>query len=270
MTRSALKPNISIASPKQDVYFSRSVSKAFEIIALLGSSPSPLSLPEVAARTGLTKSFAYRLLRTLETLRQVQRLPVNLFTVPADDFSSTKKLTEGLVQSARDPMRKLQMQFRETVSLAATLGNRIEVLEVLDSPQLVCMTNRVGRILPPHASSLGKVIAAFQLPDAQQRLLANYGLLRITNSTITDELKLQNEYTEIRKNRLAQDDEESIADAYCLAVPITDKLDHVVAGISISMPKSRIVGNDVLRKDIASALRNASETASSAFKHLVP
>ncbi len=262
MKRKVAKSSKKAVSEKDDVYFSRSVSKAFEIIGILGKSPMPLTLNQVATATSLTKSFAYRMLRTLQSLGYVQHLSDNLFTVPADNFIVSSERIRDVVDAAKEPMQQLHMRFRETISLAATLGNRIEVLAVLDSPHLVRMTNSVGRILPPHASSLGKAIMAFQTPEQQRRLLGNYGLLRLTDSTIVDELKLNAEYEQIRQLGLSHDDEESILHAFCIGAPIRDNSGAVVAGVSISMPKIRVEQNQELITEIGDALIEHARTIS--------
>ena len=50
--------------------------------------------------------------------------------------------------------------------------NRIEVVATVESPHLIRMGNTVGRILPPHASSLGKAVTAFQREEVRDRLFA--------------------------------------------------------------------------------------------------
>ena len=83
-------------------------------------------------------------------------------------------------------MQELNASLRETVSMAALFDNRIEVVAVIESPQTIRMSNVVGHIVPPNASSLGKVITAFQSQEQREKLLRSYGFWRFTERSITD------------------------------------------------------------------------------------
>ena len=229
---------------ENDPYFSRSVSKAFEVLNLLSDSQDALSVSEIAGRVDLTKSFAFRLLRTLESLEHVSRSPDGRFVIAERSYTASPHLATRLRSAAREPMRELNRRFQETVSLAALFENRIEVIEVFDSPHLMRMTNIVGRILPPHASSLGKVITAYQPESDQRRLIRNYGLLQITSFSITDEDLLFQEFARIREHGYGCDAQESILGAECFGAPIRLGAARVIGALSLSMPKSRMPDSD--------------------------
>jgi IclR family acetate operon transcriptional repressor len=118
--------------------------------------------------------------------------------------------------------------------------NHIEVIEVIESPQTVRMGNTVGRILQPHASSLGKCIAAFQPDPFREHLLRSYGVSRYTENTITDENLLDREFKTIRQLGYAEDRGETCIDGHCFGAPIIGPDGGVFAAISISMPVSRL------------------------------
>ena len=102
----------------------------------------------------------------------------------------------------------LNLELTETVSLAALFENRVEVVAVVESPHDIRMSNVVGHILPPNASSLGKVITAFQPPVQREGLLRSFKIYRFTDQTITDHKDLSREYENIRLQKFAIDREE--------------------------------------------------------------
>ena len=51
-----------------DQYFSRAVGKALEVLEFLQAELKPLSMNEIGQRIQLSKTSAFRILRTLETL----------------------------------------------------------------------------------------------------------------------------------------------------------------------------------------------------------
>ena len=254
------------AGQREDPYFSRSVSKAFEVLRVLGGAQGALSVSDVAERVDLTKSFTFRLLRTLESLQHVSRSPDGQFVIARGDYAAASRLAARLRLVALESMKDLNRRFQETVSLAALFENRIEVIEVLDSPHLMRMTNIVGRILPPHASSLGKTITAFQPEADQARLMRNYGLLHITNHTITDEDLLAREFERIRELGYGCDAEESILGAYCIGAPIRVESTEVVGAVSLSMPKSRMPESPSFIEQVTRAVQATADTITTALR----
>ena len=82
-----------------------------------------------------------------------------------------------LVQPTRHYLASL---FHATATLAYLFEARIHVLEAIDTLHEVRVINQPGRVLPPHCSSLGKAITAFQERSAADEILAVYGLVRRT------------------------------------------------------------------------------------------
>jgi IclR family acetate operon transcriptional repressor len=124
--------------------------------------------------------------------------------------------------------------------VAALFDNRIEVIAVVESPQTVRMSNVVGHILPPNASSMGKAITAFQTEERREKLLRSNGIYRFTDHTIADRSELGREWERVLLGKFAVDREESVYDGVCFAVPIFGESGEVNAAISLSLPKSRL------------------------------
>ena len=232
---------------KPDRYFSRAIGNAFAVLETLQASSAPLTLREVTSRTKLPKSSAFRILRTLEITGYAQRVDGDRFRVGEKGPSSfPAKLAAAITDAATLPMRQLSREFRETVSLAVLFNNHIEVTAVVDSPQRVRMGNVAGGLIPPHASSLGKCITAFQPDDERDRLIHSYGVMKLTDKTITEELALHRELELVRSRGYATDLEESALDGCCLAAPITGPGGKVTAAVSLSMPKMRFTDRERL------------------------
>jgi DNA-binding IclR family transcriptional regulator len=247
---------------KEDPYFSRAAGKALELLDLVGRSEMPLTLNELVQQIRLTKSSTFRLLHTLESLHHLRRDEQGRYQ-RLDNLRSTS--LQKLQEAAAEPMRRLSMEFRETVSLAALMGNRIEVVAVIDSPHLIRMSNVAGRILPPHASSMGKAIAAFQTAEVRERLLVSYGTTVFTHNTITDQRKLEEYFEKIRATGNSCDDEENTLDGFCYGAPIVLPGNRVNAAISVSMPKTRLPQEAADRKRIVDALHKAAKDIAEAL-----
>lgn len=254
------------AESKQDQYFSRALEKGLQAIEELGHSESGLTLIEAAARLGLTKPSAFRIMRTLESLRYVAKGADGRYVLSA---ASTRQLPVRSVQlmlaHGADILRGLVQEFRETASMAALYENHIEVVMVVESPQLIRMTNTLGRILPPHGSSMGKAITAFLDRNKREHLLRTYGTAPITQFTISDEVALAQQLDEIRKRGHAEDWEESTPGGVCFACPIVRPGAIPVGAVSISLPRMRLEGAGHQAKLIAAICGAAREISKKAF-----
>jgi DNA-binding IclR family transcriptional regulator len=184
-------------------------------------------------------------------------------------MSSSAQVAQAILQGPQDVARALNEEFRETVSISVLYTNHIEVVQTFESSRVLRMANTVGRILPPHASSMGKAITAFQTEAMCKQLLVSYGLQPITKYSITDEVVLRQELEKVRAQGYAYEGEESTPDGCCFGAPIM--LDtgagerHAVAAVSISMPKSRVPEGSE-REHVVKRLREVADTIG---KHLI-
>jgi IclR family acetate operon transcriptional repressor len=126
------------------------------------------------------------------------------------------------------------------------------------------MANTVGRILPRHASSLGKAIAAVQREDVRDRLVRSYGIHRFTDHTITDEMELKREFERVRSRGYSTDADESVLEGMCFGAPILSANAAALAAISLSASKMRM-RDEQLQKRVVAALRRAAEVVSRAL-----
>ncbi len=250
-----------------DQYFSRAVGKALEVLEFLQSELKPLSMNEIGQRIQLSKTSAFRILRTLETLGCVVVDGRGQYSLAPGIHAVTPTQWLGKLHRLGVPyLEALSRELAETSTLAALFENRVEVIAVIESPHVIRMSNVVGHILPPNASSLGKAITAFQPQEQRERLLRSFGTYRFTQHTLTDRRELGREYDSIRAQKLAIDREECALDGICFCAPIFGINDQVSAAISTSMPKSRLRDLDH-EKSIIAAVQAAAEQLSEDLKN---
>lgn len=262
----AATPETRPVAQKADQSLSRALEKGLQAIEFLSQAPDGLSLSDAAAKLELSKPSAFRILRTLDSLGYVTKASDGKYSVaggPARHLSS--RSIQKLIQLAAEPLQQLVLEFRETATLAALFDNHIEVVAVVESPELIRMSNTLGRILPPHGSSLGKAIAAFLDIHTREHLLRSYGTAALTPHTTTDSLALSREFDQIRARGHAEDWEESTPGGVCFGAPILRPGGAPVGAISLSLPKMRLDSDDRQRR-ITKAVRQAAAAISrSAF-----
>jgi DNA-binding IclR family transcriptional regulator len=246
---------------RDDKYFSKVIGKALDLIAILRASGTPLSLNELTRRLDLAKSSVFRILHTLEVAEYVDRDAAGRYVLAAELRPwGAGQVRTRLVQFVVPRIKELSREFGETVSVAMRFDNRIEVIATVESFQLIRMGNTVGRILPPHASALGKAITANQAEDVREALVRSYGMHRFTEHTIVDEMELKREYERVRAQGYSSDLEESVLEGCCFAAPIAGPESGALGAISVSTPKMRM--RDDLRERFIAALCRTAEVTS--------
>jgi DNA-binding IclR family transcriptional regulator len=221
-------------------YYLRSIGRALEVLDCFDGQ-TPLSLKEMSLKTGEPESSLFRVLRTLEhhgylvqhrdgTYQLAQKLV----------FGWLVRAADRVREVARPQLERLVNEFNETASLSFLYDDRIHVLDCLETFHEIRMTNKIGRVLPPHCSAMGKVITAFQSREHADRMLEVYGLNPRTEYTITDRQRLFAELERARQSGIAADREESIRGGICFGAAIRPEGRPVVAAMSISTPLLRM------------------------------
>jgi DNA-binding IclR family transcriptional regulator len=255
----ATRKHATKASRERDPSFSRAVVKALEVLELLQTEQSNATLNEIAKRVSLSKTSTFRLLRTLEMTNCLTLTGWGQYQLaPGIQAVARTQWLGKLLRVGMPHLQGLSRNLSETASLAALFENHIEVIAVVESPRVIRMSNVVGHILPPNASSLGKVITAFQPPERREKLVRSYGTFRFTDHTITDQTELSREFERVRNQKFATDREESVYDGVCFGVPIFTPVEQVWAAISVSIPKVRLRDGEA-EETIKEAVRSAAE-----------
>ncbi|GAA0238111.1 IclR family transcriptional regulator [Haladaptatus pallidirubidus] len=108
-----------------------------------------------------------------------------------------------------------------------------------------------------HASSFGKAILANLSDTRVDEIVRRHGLPTYTDQTIANEDALRTELTETRERGIAYDDEERVAGARSVAVPVKNESGQVVGAIGASAPTGRL-SDRRFTEELPERLRDAS------------
>jgi DNA-binding IclR family transcriptional regulator len=227
-----------IASNEQ--YYLRSIGRALEVLDCFNGK-APLALKEIGIRTGLPESSLFRVLLTLEKHGYLRQAVDGTYQLaPKLRFGWIIEQGNALRDKVRPELERLAQRFNETASMAYLFDDRIHVVDSIETFHEIRMSNRIGRVLPPHCSALGKAITAFQDRGLAEQIVEVYGLTRRTDHTITDRSRLFDEFAEIRRTGIACDREESIMGGICYSAALRPEGKQVLAAISLSTPVVRM------------------------------
>ena len=124
--------------------------------------------------------------------------------------------------------------------------------------EAVQLDTHAGMRVPLQTTALGKSILAFRPREEVDAILDRHGMPKVTDKTITDRDRLYDQLDEVRERGVAFDDEERVDGMRCVAAPITDGDDRAIAALSVSGPKSRMLGETFTEQIPDRVLRSAN------------
>jgi DNA-binding IclR family transcriptional regulator len=235
----SLKSEDAIGS--EDRYHSRTIERALDVLESFQPAEPALSLKDVSRRTGFPESTLFRILLTLQKRGYLEQRVDGTYQLTRKVlFGRLLDDAEALRALAAPQLQELASSFNETASLAYFFEEYIQVLDTVETFHEIRVSNRRGRILPPHCSAMGKAILAFQPAETVHRMLEAYGLTKRTEHSIVDRSALRAELERIQKEGFAVDREESMLGGICIGAPITSHSGHVIAALSVSTPVPRL------------------------------
>jgi DNA-binding IclR family transcriptional regulator len=239
---------------------SQSIDRAARILVRLVESDQAVTLSGLMEDTQLPKSTAARLLRALERNGLAQRRPGGGFR-PGPvlvDYARGEAAVGDLATLARPYLEALEQATGETANIAIPTPSGVARLAQVDSHHPLGAGNWVGRRIPSHASSMGKVFMAFGAAQPPTGRLAKLG-----PSTITSIGDLLHELEEVRRRGYATTWEELEAGLCSTAAPVRGAKGTVLAAISVSAPTVRTT-----RERLAELSEHVVHTAEALSDHI--
>jgi DNA-binding IclR family transcriptional regulator len=227
-------------------YYIRAILRALDVLEAFSPERPTLSLMEVSEAVGLHASTAFRLLATLQSRGYVEQDPrsgqyrIGVASLrPGHTFLARLNVRDRVAPF----LEELRDETRETVHLAILDENTMEVvyLEKLEGLQPIgLMGSRVGGRCPGHCTGVGKALLAYHDQEAVRTFFSNNEMHSYTPTTITSVQRLMEELAAIRHRGYALDNSEHEPGVMCVAVPLRNHMNHVVAAMSVSGPVDRI------------------------------
>ncbi len=180
-------------------------------------------MPGIIQELGLPKSTIYGLLRTLEEMGFVRRLP------NSQKYGLGFRLYElGVLAASRVSIRDQALPFLQelvrtenlTCHLGALDGHEAVYLLKVDPKDSILINSWEGKRISLNRSAMGKVLLAWQSKENLQGLINSLEFIQATPKSIVDRDEFINHIADVKRRRWAMDDEEDILGIRCLAAPV--------------------------------------------------
>lgn len=205
---------------------------------------TPLSIPEIAAATGITYPTAHRIVSALVERRYLKQIDNRCYGL------GPKVVELGFVAYQQTDLRKIARPFLETmaqdtsdtVHLARLEESEVVYLDKLQSRRPIEISSRIGGRKPAISTGVGKAMLLDLSDEDWLRLWQrDHHLIRAATSR-EDWLEKMRSY---RRGGYSYDLGEDEREIRCVSAPLRDASGRIVAAISVSstvdyMPPERM------------------------------
>ncbi len=214
----------------------RVLDRAFDILEALSQNNSPMRLSDIAARSGLSKSTAHRLLTAMLERSFVSKTETGAYTIGYKiiEMASTHINNLELLTEAKPYLSRIMRELDLTAHLGILDGADVVYLEKMDGHPNSQMYTRIGHRSPGFCSSIGKCLMAGMSRDELEDVLDLCDFKKYTPKTITDRREIIRHLREVRRQGWAVDDEEFEGGHRCVGAPVYDYRGLPIAAISAS------------------------------------
>lgn len=223
-------------------YLINALRNGLDVIDCFARKPT-WTLSELGAELSLNKPTLFRVLYTLEHAGYVTkdedsmryRLGMRLYSL-----GGVALQYEQLRWQALAPLTELARLTGETVYVGILYDGDAVCVQLVDGTHVVRMHSFIGKRSPAHASTLGKVLLAYQPDQAVEAYAGQYGLKSFTPNTMSTLPQLREELQRIRAQGYGIDNEEMEIGLRCVGAPITHPSGAPFATVAISGPSTRM------------------------------
>ncbi len=219
----------------------KSALRVADILEIVSAHPPGLTFSELLETSQLPKSSLHEL---LTTMTQQRLLTYNHLTKRYSlgsriwEWASTWAQSLQIVPVAWPYLQTIRNELNETVQLAILDQGNVMYVAKVESSHPLQLASHVGIRLPAYATGIGQAILA-ALPKTDVTRLYPDKLPTYTSLTTATLQKLLDKLDVTRIDGYATDWGEYSPDIRCVAVPILGMNNHVMAAVSISVPKDR-------------------------------
>lgn len=232
------KPNVE-KNDKEDKFYVQSLNRTFQIIDKISEARGRgISVTELSKSVDLHVSTVYRLLQNLVAWNYVVENANGNYILGLKLLQLGAIVQENIEirNVARKYMEELNEATKETIylSILDEEQKNIMYIEKMGSRRNVVLVAGVGSRNFIHSTANGKCLVSGFSDDKITQILKEKSMPGVTKNTITNIELFLREVQKVREFKYAIDDLENEETVRCVAAPIFDYRDTVVAAISIS------------------------------------
>lgn len=216
----------------------QSLHRSLDLLEVIAARGGHLPLAELSEACGVPMATAHRLLRTLVERGYVRQRPDRRYAL-GFRLVPLGRTAGGLLDDAvHDELAGLVAALGESANLAVLDGVHAQYVAQAPSAYAMRMFTQVGHRVQLHCTGVGKAMLAHLDDDAVADVVAEVGLPRHTEHTVTSPARLRSALARVRADGYAVDEQEQEIGVRCVAVPVLGV--GVPMAVSVSGPVTRV------------------------------
>jgi len=252
-------------SPKYPLH---TLSNALEVLNVISQSTSSdgMTLSAISAKLNLNKSTIHRILDTLLAYNFVEKTP---------GVIKTYRLSWGAYKIGNSVPKYHTLNSSNYATIIEELSNKLNrscILSILNEFASVTIYKvdplsqlpsqaLIGARNPLYATASGKLFMLNFTNEEIKNYFHHTDIKKFTSNTILNYIDFLDELSKIKTNNFAMDNNEYEENASCIAMPIRDYTNKIVAAISVNYSTDEV--NEATIEDIKVDLRKACTQISS-------
>lgn len=241
----------------------QSVERAIMILKCFTKDKTELRLRDISEELGINKSTVHGLINTLKHhnfLQQDAETQKYRLGLAVLDLSSRLLNSLDIRNVAGAIIRELCAKTGETIHLVVLEETDVVYIDKQESNQSIRLFTSIGTRYPAYATGVGKAILAYKRGEEVRNHLPPV-LGQLTPTTIVDFDVMDEQLAMIRRCGYSVDNEENLEGLSCVAAPIFDHNNEVIAAISIAGPSTRMTTERIpeLATEVIRAAENISQ-----------
>jgi DNA-binding IclR family transcriptional regulator len=243
MVRSGGRPRSPVEdqSGEENDLFVQALARGLTILGLFDIEHPRWSLSEICSRTGISKTTAYRMLRTLEWKDYVVFDPdtelyhLGRATIPGAYLALSYV---GFVRAVHPFLEELAEATGETVELTVEGAGGAVVVDQVATTHPFKPNLPIGRVLSSVANSSFRMHVAFR-PEAEREKILRSAQLRLTPHTVTDREQIEDQLAAAVRDGVSYDIEEQDLGVCAVSAPVFGADGTVRAVVTVVAPSER-------------------------------
>lgn len=231
--------------------------------------PNPTAT-ELATATQLSRPVVRRILLTLQRLGYVATSGGRWTLTPRVlSIGQHYTATHALAELAQPHLMELAEQTSESATLATLDGNDVVYIARVPVRRVLSVTVAPGTRALAHATSLGRVLLAWQPAERIERVISETGLPSLTAHTVTEPAQFREVLSTVREQGWSLVISEREEGLISLSAPIHDHNNEVMAAVASSTSTGRATPEG-LRDDVLPVLIDTAKRISAELGNHAP
>jgi IclR family pca regulon transcriptional regulator len=234
-------------NPRDDGEYINSLARGLSVLRAFSKERPEMTLSEVAAEAELSPAVARRCLHTLMHLGYVgKKGKLFLLRPEVITFASAYVESMNLEEVVQPHLQQVRDQTGDSSSLAVLSHHDILYVVHVSTNRMIRLAAGVGTRFPAYATSLGRVLLAWQDPSFLEKYLSQVDFRAFTHKTTTSVTKLRKILKHVHREGFASVQDELDYGIVSVSVPILDDNEHILAAINCSTATTRITHDEMV------------------------